>query len=67
VKPGGFTIISGGTPTQRQMAALASALTVLLEDERAPAADPLPAAYRSRWRCAGIAQAISPFVSGGGA
>jgi hypothetical protein len=49
------------------MAALASALTVLLEDERAPAADPLPVAYRSRWRRAGIAQAISPFVSGGGA
>ncbi len=45
---------AGGTPTAAQLAALAAAATALIEAERAAPADPRPAAYRSRWRRAGM-------------
>ena len=67
MRPGGLTVVAGGTPAEGQLAALAAALSVVLEEERAPAADPLPAAYRSRWRRAGIAAAVGPFAPAGGA
>ena len=54
MRPDGLTIVSGGVPTVLQMAALAGALTVLLEQERAAPADPIPAVYRSPWRRAAI-------------
>lgn len=56
-------IRAGGTPTRAQLAALSAALTALVEGERAPA-DPLPAAYRSRWRRAAITEAIRPGARG---
>jgi hypothetical protein len=48
---------AGGDPGPARTAALASALTALVEAERRPAADPLPAAYRSRWRRAAMIEA----------
>ena len=50
-------IVAGGSPSRRQMAALTAALTALLDDEAAAPADPLPAAYRSRWRRAAMIEA----------
>jgi hypothetical protein len=44
---------AGGTPTPAQLAALGAAAAVLIESG-GPAGHPLPAAYRSRWRQAGI-------------
>ncbi len=60
-------MISGGAPTEHQIAALAVAVSALLDDERREAADGAPPAYGSRWRRAGIAAAVSPFVPGRGA
>jgi hypothetical protein len=50
-----------------QIAALAAAVTALLDDERREVPDRAPLAYGSRWRRAGIAAAVSPFVPGRGA
>jgi hypothetical protein len=47
-------VTAGGVPSPRQLAALTAALTTLVESERPVAADPLPAAYRSRWRRAAL-------------
>jgi hypothetical protein len=49
-------ITAGGVPSPRQLAALTAALTTLVESERPVAADPLPAAYRSRWRRAALVE-----------
>jgi acyl-CoA carboxylase epsilon subunit-like protein len=49
-----FTIAGGGRPTAPQLAALTAALDALIESERAVLDDPLPAAYRSRWRRAAL-------------
>ena len=48
MSPGRLVIRAGGKPA-------------LLEGERAAAPDPLPAAYRSRWRRAAIARAVQPW------
>jgi hypothetical protein len=45
-------------PTVLQIGALAGALTVLLEEERAAPADPVPAVYRSPWRRAAIIEGV---------
>lgn len=47
-------ITAGGVPTPQQAAALAAAATVVIERARPAAADPRPAAYRSRWRRAAM-------------
>lgn len=47
-------ITAGGAPGPAQLAALAAAVTALVEDERRVPADPTPAAYRSRWRRAAM-------------
>ena len=52
--PASLRVRAGGTPTAAQLAALAAAATALVEAERAAPADPRPAAYRSRWRRAGM-------------
>lgn len=49
-------IVGGGAPSPPELAALTAALTALLESEAA-APDPAPAAYRSRWRRAGLVEA----------
>jgi hypothetical protein len=55
VRPGAVTVLAGGDPGPARLAALAAAATALIEDERdAGPADPLPAAYRSRWRRAAL-------------
>jgi hypothetical protein len=54
MRPGGLTIVAGGVPSRAETAALAAALTTLVEDERGAPADPLPGAYRSRWRRAAL-------------
>jgi hypothetical protein len=46
---------AGGTPTPAQLAALSAAAAALVEDGRHED-DPLPAAYRSRWRRAGMVE-----------
>ena len=61
MSPGRLVIRAGGEPAPAQLAALAAALTALLEGESAGAPDPLPAAYRSRWRRAAIARAVQPW------
>jgi hypothetical protein len=48
-------------PADEQIAALVAALTALREVERRPAPDPVPPAYRSRWRRAAIERAIAPW------
>jgi hypothetical protein len=50
----GLTFVAGGRPAAAELAALTAALTALVEAERAIPADPLPAAYRSRWRRAAL-------------
>ena len=52
--PDALTIRAGGVPAPAQLAALAAALTALVEGERRAPADPAPAAYRSRWRRAAL-------------
>jgi hypothetical protein len=54
VRPDGLTIAAGGVPTGAESAALAAALTALVEGERGAPVDPVPAAYRSRWRRAAL-------------
>ncbi len=54
MRPDGLTIASGGVPSAQQLAALAAAVTALVEGERGAPADPVPAAYRSRWRRAAL-------------
>ena len=49
-----ITITAGGAPAPAALAALTAALTALIEQESAVAPDPLPAAYRSRWRRAAL-------------
>ncbi len=56
-----LVIRAGGEPAPAQLAALGAALAALLDGERAPAPDPLPAAYRSRWRRAAVAEAVRPW------
>ncbi len=51
---GSLRVRAGGTPTAAQLAALAAAATAVIEAERGAPADPRPAAYRSRWRRAGM-------------
>jgi hypothetical protein len=65
--PVGLTICAGGTPALEQLSALAAAVSALLDAERREASDSAPLAYGSRWRRAGIAEATTPFVPGGGA
>ncbi len=48
---------AGGDPGAERLAALTAAVAALVESESGPAPDPLPAAYRSRWRRAGIIEA----------
>lgn len=48
---------AGGEPGAEQMAALTAAMTALVESEATAAPDPLPAAYRSRWRRAAMIEA----------
>jgi hypothetical protein len=51
-------ILRGGDPGAERLTALAVAVTALVEGERPPAAaDPAPAAYRSRWRRAALLEA----------
>jgi hypothetical protein len=61
VSPGRLVIRAGGEPAPAQLAALAAAVAALLDGERAPAPDPLPPQYRSRWRRAAIARAVQPW------
>ena len=49
-------VTAGGVPTAEQLAALTSALAALIREEGTLAWDPLPAAYRSRWRRAGLVE-----------
>jgi hypothetical protein len=58
VREGRLEIRAGGTPTPAQLAATAAAVSALLDEERAGEPDPLPAAYRSRWRRAAILEAV---------
>jgi len=67
VRPGGLTIIAGGAPTEHQIAALAAAVTALLDDERREVPDRALLAYGSRWRRSAIVAAVAPFVARGGA
>ena len=56
MRPGGLTIVGGGEASAQDLAALTAAITLLLEEERGEPGDPLPAAYRSRWRRAGMVE-----------
>ncbi len=49
-------VTAGGTPSRLQLAALGAALTALVESEASAPADPVPPAYRSRWRRAGLVE-----------
>ncbi len=62
MRPGGLTIRAGGAPSAGQLAALAAAVTAVIEGEGRAPADPRPAAYRSRWRRAALLDAVE--VSG---
>ncbi len=53
-----LVIRAGGEPAPAQLAALTAAVAALLDRDRAPAPDPLPPAYRSRWRRAGLEAAV---------
>jgi hypothetical protein len=59
VTPAGLVIRAGGRPAAAQLAALTAAVAALLDAERAAAPDPLPSAYRSRWRRAAIEEAVT--------
>jgi hypothetical protein len=61
VTPARLAIRAGGQPAPPQLAALMAAVAALLDDEAARALDPTPAAYRSRWRRAAVAQAVAPW------
>lgn len=49
-----LTVMAGGPPSAAESAALAAAITALVEGERGAPGDPVPAAYRSRWRRAAL-------------
>ncbi len=49
-----ITVTAGGAPGPATMAALAAAVAAVIEEESAVVADPLPGAYRSRWRRAAL-------------
>jgi hypothetical protein len=61
-------VTAGGAPTAGQLAALTSALSALVDEEGAPALDPVPAVYRSRWRRAGVVEMteVPPHPKDGG-
>jgi len=61
-------VSAGGVPTAGQLAALTSALSALVDEEAARAEDPLPPAYRSRWRRAGVMEMteVPPHPKDGG-
>ena len=61
MRPRGLTVLRGGTPTGEQLAAIAAAAVAVLEASRAHAPDPVPPAYRSRWRRAAIDRAVAPW------
>ncbi|MEQ8834887.1 MAG: hypothetical protein RIB67_10665 [Miltoncostaeaceae bacterium] len=48
-------IVAGGVPAPAELAALAAAANALLTGG-GPAPDPVPAAYRSRWRRAAMVE-----------
>jgi Acyl-CoA carboxylase epsilon subunit len=50
---------AGGRPTPAELAALTAAVAAALDAVRGPAPDPLPPAYRSRWRRAGVEAAVA--------
>lgn len=45
-------------PAPEEAAAIAAAVQVLLEATRHDGTNPLPPAYRSEWRCAGIRDGV---------
>jgi hypothetical protein len=49
-----LAVLSGGAPGPAALAAITAAALAAVEWEAAPAADPVPAAYRSRWRRAAL-------------
>jgi hypothetical protein len=59
--PVGITICAGGSPASEQLAALAAAVSALLDAERREEVDSAPPAYRSRWRRAAVAAATAPW------
>jgi hypothetical protein len=54
-----LVIRAGGKPAPAQLAALTAAVSALLDGERAAAPDPVPPAYRSRWRRTAVAEAVA--------
>ena len=61
MSPWRLVIRAGGQPDPARLAALTAAVAALLDGERAPAPDPVPPQYRSRWRRAAIARAVQPW------
>jgi len=52
-------VTAAGAPTAAEVAAVSAAIAAVLEEEAAAVgADPLPPAYRSAWRRAGIRDAL---------
>ncbi len=51
---GPMAVLSGGAPGPAALAAITAAAIAVVESESGPAADPLPPAYRSRWRRAAM-------------
>lgn len=47
-------IITGGTPSAEQLAALGATITAVLQQDRGSEGDHRPSAYRSRWRRAAM-------------
>jgi len=54
VSAGRLRVRAGGAPAPAELAAIAAALTALVESERGAPADTTPVAYRTRWRRAGM-------------
>lgn len=52
-------------PSAAEAVALASAVAAVLEEEGAHAIDPLPRAYRSAWRIAGLKEGVVRMPDGG--
>ena len=61
-------ILAGGRPSPAELAAIGAALTTVIEEERIAPADPVPAAYRSRWRRAALIESneVQAHVKGDG-
>jgi hypothetical protein len=51
---GSIAVLSGGEPGPAALAAIAATAVAVVESEAGPPADPLPPAYRSRWRRAAM-------------